>query len=211
MIDEFRKLEKELPLDELIWKIFSETGYYHFVRLMPNGALRQANLKKLFEKAKDYEKISFKGLFNFITFIEKVASKSNIQEAKIIGENDDVVRIMSIHKSKGLEFPIVFLCGVDKKINLQDMKEKIVLDQELGIGVNLIYNGIEYPTLSKEAIKLKMKNEAISEDMRVLYVATTRAKDKLIMVGADKNVEDSIEKKKQELDKFQEAKSKKIN
>ncbi len=204
LLEDLKKAEKELTLDELIWKIYSETGYYHYVRLMPNGKLRQANLKKLFEKAKDYEQISFKGLFNFIIFIEKIASQSNIQDAKVIGENDDVVRIMSIHKSKGLEFPIVFLCGVDKKINLQDMKEKIVFDQELGIGVNLLGQGMEYPTLTKEAIKIKMKNEAISEDMRVLYVALTRAKEKIIIVAADKQVQESLNKKKQELEKYQD-------
>ncbi len=203
LVENLKKAQKELPLDELIWKIYSETGYYHYVRLMPNGKLRQANLKKLFEKAKDYEKISFKGLFNFINFIEKVSqNSSNMQEAKIIGENDDVVRIMSIHKSKGLEFPIVFLCGVDKKINLEDIKDKIMLDQELGLGVNYIGSGMEYPTLSKEAIKLKMKNEAISEDMRVLYVALTRAKEKLIIVSADKNVRESLEKKSKEIQKY---------
>ncbi len=211
LLEELKKAERELPLDELIWKIYSKTGYYHFVRLMPNGKLRQANLKKLFEKAKDYEKISFKGLFNFILFIEKVASSSSMKEAKIIGENEDVVRIMSIHKSKGLEFPIVFLCGVDKKINLQDLKEKIVLDQELGIGVNFIGEGMEYPTLSKEAIKLKMRNEALSEDMRVLYVALTRAKEKLILVGADKNVQKDIDKKKIELEKYSESMAEKLS
>ncbi len=203
LLDEWKKDEKELPLDELIWKIYSQTGYYHYVRLMPNGKLRQANLKKLFEKAKDYEKISFKGVFNFITFIEKISKeKSSIQEAKIIGENDDVVRIMSIHKSKGLEFPIVFLCGVDKQMNLRDLNEKIVLDQDIGIGVNLVKDGLNYSTLSKEAIKMKMRKEAISEEMRVLYVALTRAKEKLIIVGADRKVNTTLEKKKAELEKY---------
>lgn len=211
VLEELKKAERELPLDELIWKIYSDTGYYHYVRLMPNGKLRQANLKKMFEKAKDYEKISFKGLFNFITFIEKVASKSNMTEAKIIGENENVVRLMSIHKSKGLEFPVVFLCGVDKKINLQDMKEKIMLDQELGFGVNLVNKENEYLTLSKEAIKLKIKNEAISEDMRVLYVALTRAKDKLIIIGADKEVEKSLENKKMEIEKYKSDQNKKMS
>ena len=211
MLNEFKKAEKELPLDELIWKIYSDTGYYHYVRLMPNGKLRQANLKKLFERAKDYEKISFKGLFNFITFIEKVVSKSSMVEAKIIGENEDVVRLMSIHKSKGLEFPVVFLCGADKKINLQDIKEKIMLDQELGFGVNFINKENEYSTLSKEVIKLKAKNEAISEDMRVLYVALTRAKEKLIIIAADKDVEESIENKKAEIEKYKSEKDKKMS
>ncbi len=211
VLEELKRAERVLPLDELIWKIYSDTGYYHYVRLMPNGKLRQANLKKLFEKAKDYEKISFKGLFNFITFIEKVASKSSLAEAKTIGENEDVVRLMSIHKSKGLEFPVVFLCGVDKKINLQDIKEKIILDQELGFGVNFINKENEYSTLSKEAIKLKAKNEAISEDMRVLYVALTRAKDKLIIIGADKKIEKSLENKKIEIEKYKSDKVKKIS
>ena len=202
-LEEFKQDEKVLPLDELIWKIYAKTGYFHYVRLMPNGKLRQANLKKLFEKAKEYEKISFKGLFNFITFIEKVAAKSsNMQAAKIIGENDDVVRIMSIHKSKGLEFPIVFICNVDKKINLRDLNERLIYDQDVGFGVNFIAEGLEYQTLSKEAIKIKMRKESISEEMRVLYVALTRAKDKLILIGADKNAQDNIEKKQIEISKY---------
>ena len=203
-IDEFRMLQNEIPLDELIWKIYSETGYYHFVRLMPNGKLRQANLRKLFEKAKEYEKISFKGLFNFIGFIEKVASKSssNLIAAKIIGEKDDVVRIMSIHKSKGLEFPVVILCGVEKRFNEQDMKTKIIYDQDIGIGINYIDDGIEYPTLTKDAINIKAKKELVSEEMRILYVALTRAKDKLIIIGADQNVQKKLNEKESEVEKY---------
>ena len=204
MVEEFRKLQNEKPLDELIWKIYSDTGYYHYVRLMPNGKLRQANLRKLFEKAKEYEKISFKGLYNFITFIEKVASKSssNMTSAKIIGEKDDVVRIMSIHKSKGLEFPIVILCGVEKKFNEQDMKAKIIYDQDVGIGVNYIGDGVEYPTLTKEAINIKAKKELVSEEMRILYVALTRAKNKLIIIGTEKNAEKKLDEKRIEISKY---------
>lgn len=101
---------------------------------------------------------------------------------------------MSIHKSKGLEFPIVFICNVDKKINLRDLNERLIYDQDVGFGVNFIAEGLEYQTLSKEAIKIKMRKESISEEMRVLYVALTRAKDKLILIGADKNAQDNIEK-----------------
>ena len=198
LIENLKNIEKELPLDEFIWKIYSETGYYQYVRLMPNGKLRQANLRKLFEKAKEYEKISFKGIFNFITFIEKVASKksSGFAEAKIIGENDDVVRIMSIHKSKGLEFPVCIIGSVGKKFNLKDMQEKIIYDQDVGIGVNFIDEKalIEYPTLTKQAINIKARKEMISEEMRVLYVALTRAKEKLIIVGMDKNAAENIKK-----------------
>ena len=202
MIEEFRNLEKTVPLDQLIWTIYAKTGYYYYVRLMPNGKLRQANLRKLFEKAKDYEKISLKGLFNFITFIEKIVGNNNLQEAKIINENDDVIRIMSIHKSKGLEFPVVFLCNVGRKFNEQDMKNKIVLDQDLGIGANYIDNINEYSTLAKQAINLKIKKEMISEEMRILYVALTRAKEKLIIIGSDRNALENYNKKEIELRKY---------
>ena len=214
MIENFKKFEKELPLDELIWKIYSETGYYHYVRLMPNGKTRQANLRKLFEKAKEYEKISFKGLFNFITFIEKVASKksSGMTAAKIIGENDDVVRLMSIHKSKGLEFPVVFLCGVGKEFNQQDFRNKIIYHQDLGIGLNYRDDKFDYPTLTKTAINIKARKESISEEMRVLYVALTRAKEKLIIIGTDKRAIENLDKKDIEIQKYHgKTKTDKIN
>ena len=159
---------------------------------MPNGNLRQANLKMLFERAKKYETASFKGLYNFINYIEKIKTSSkDMDSAKIIGENDDVVRIMSIHKSKGLEFPIVILANSGKQFNLQDLNSKILLHPELGIGVKYIdYDmQITYDTLSKRAIKNKMKIETLSEEMRVLYVALTRAKEKIIITGFTGNLE----------------------
>ena len=203
LIENLKSKEKELPLDEFIWYIYNETGYYHYVGLMPDGNLRQANLKKLFEKAREYEKISFKGLFNFIIFMEKVGTSNNdLSAARVIGENDDVVRIMSIHKSKGLEFPIVFLCGTNKKFNLRDMSEKIILDNQIGIGVNYLKDGIEFPTLTKEAIKIKARKEAVSEEMRILYVALTRARDKLIITGTSKNIKKELDDKINELNKY---------
>ncbi len=203
LLKTLKEEEKTKPLDELIWDIYNKTGYYHYVGLMPDGNLRQANLKKLFEKAREYEKISLKGLFNFILFMEKVGtSNKSIDSARIIGENDDVVRIMSIHKSKGLEFPIVFLCNSSKKFNLRDMSEKIVLDNNLGIGANYIKDGIEFPTLAKDAIKIKANKEAISEEMRVLYVALTRAKEKLIIVGTSDNVKKKLQEKVDEVSKY---------
>lgn len=203
LLKDLKEEEKTKPLDELIWNIYNKTGYYHYVGLMPDGTLRQANLKKLFEKAREYEKISLKGLFNFILFMEKVGTSSgSIDSARIIGENDDVVRIMSIHKSKGLEFPIVFLCNANKKFNLKDMNEKIVLDNNLGIGANYIVDGIEFPTIAKDAIKIKANKEAISEEMRVLYVALTRAKEKLIIVGTSDNVEKKLQEKVDEINKY---------
>ncbi len=193
-IEMWRKEQEYLSLDELIWKIYNDTGYYNYVGLMTNGNLRQANLKILFERAKQCESISFKGLFNFINYIEKIKTGSrDMDSAKVIGENDDVIRIMSIHKSKGLEFPVVFLSGTGKQFNLMDLNKKILLHPEIGIGVKYIdYDRqIEYDTLSKKAIKNQVKIETLSEEMRILYVALTRAKEKLIITGYTK-------KKKQE-------------
>ena len=212
LIEDLKELENKLPLNELIWKIYAKTGYYHYVRLMPNGKMRQANLRKLFEKAKDYEKISYKGLFNFIKFIEKISyekSKNGLTAAKIIGENDDVVRLMSIHKSKGLEFPIVILCGLGKRFNEQDLKAKIVYDQDMGFGLNYINDTFDYATLAKRAVNLKVKKELVSEEMRVLYVALTRAKDKLILIGAEKEAEKALDNIKKDI-AFEKKNNKKI-
>ena len=186
MLENWRKDQKEKPLDELIWQIYQETNYYYYVGLLNNGNLRQANLKMLFERAKQCESISFKGLFNFINYIEKIKTSSkDMDSAKIIGENDDVIRIMSIHKSKGLEFPVVFLSGTGKQFNMQDLNNKILLHPEIGIGVKYIdYDmQIEYDTLSKQAMRNQIMLETLSEEMRVLYVALTRAKEKLIITG----------------------------
>ena len=196
-IDLWRKEQEYLSLDELIWKIYSDTGYYNYVGLMPNGNLRQANLKMLFERAKKYETASFKGLYNFINFIEKLKINSgDLSSAKIIGENDDVIRIMSIHKSKGLEFPVVFLVNTNKQFNEQDIrKNPVLLHQELGIGAKYInYNAqVQYDTLTREAIKNVIRNENISEEMRILYVALTRAKEKLIITGISNDYEKQLE------------------
>ena len=155
-LDMWRKEQEYLSLDELIWKIYGDTGYYNYCGLMPNGVLRQANLKMLFQKAKEYESSNFKGLYNFINFIDKIKTSSgDMGSAKLIGENDDVVRIMSIHKSKGLEFPVVFLSSTGKQFNLNDLKEDVLLHQDMGIGAKYIdYDmQIKYDTLSKRAIK----------------------------------------------------------
>lgn len=209
LIKKFSDSKEYLSLDELIWKIYLDTGYYNYVSLMPNGAIRQANLKMLFEKAKDYETASFKGLFNFINFIDKLKTNNqDMDSAKIIGENEDVVRIMSIHKSKGLEFPVVFLSSTGKKFNLTDLNDNILLHQDIGFGPKLIdyERKIEYNTLAKVAIGYKTKIETISEEMRIFYVALTRAKEKLIITGLSKDFEKDMKKKKELLDVYEEKK-----
>lgn len=207
------KKESEYKLlSELVWDIYVKTGFYNYVALMPNGSLKQANLKVLYERVKDYEKTSFKGLFNFIKFIEKVKlGNSDFSQAKIIGENENVVRIMSIHKSKGLEFPVVFLCNSSKKINLQDLNGNILLHNDLGIGPEYINydRKIEYSTAAKNAIKVKLKEENISEEMRVLYVALTRPREKLIVTGVRSKERKELEKKKEILEIYSD--SEKIN
>ena len=212
-ISTWRKESGYLSLAELLWKVYIDTGFYSYVGLMPNGELRQANLKILFERAKDYEKTSFKGIFYFIKFIEKIKNgNSDMSSAKIIGENENVVRIMSIHKSKGLEFPIVFLSSTSKKINMKDASSDLLLHQEIGLGPEYINydRRIEYSTSAKDAIKVIIKNENIAEEMRILYVALTRAKEKLIITGVSKDLKKDFEEKKDVL-KIYEKNSKKIN
>ncbi len=202
-ISEWREKSEHINIDELIWTIYLETGYYNYVSVMPDGNVRVANLKMLFEKAKSFESSTVKGLFNFINFIDKIRlSSGDMGAAKIIGENENVVRIMSIHKSKGLEFPVVFLCDTAKQFNLRDLNENIMLHQDLGLGPKYIDvdKKISYNTMAKEAIKIQAKKEAISEEMRVLYVALTRAREKLIITGVEKNYEKSEQNKKKSLE-----------
>lgn len=196
-LDKWRNKSVYMPIDEFIWYLYMDTAYYGYVGAMPNGVLRQANLKILFQRAKQYEQTSFKGLFNFINFINKLRKSSgDMGSAKILGENEDVVRIMSIHKSKGLEFPVVFLAGAGKQFNLMDLNNSILHHDDLGFGPDYINleKRISYGTLPKEAIKKKIKLETLSEEMRILYVAFTRAKEKLIITGATRDIDKTVEK-----------------
>ena len=212
-LEGWREEQEYLALDEFIWKLYSDTGFYNYVGLMTNGELRQANLKMLFQKAKQYESSNFKGLYNFINFIDKLKlSSGDMGAAKLIGENDNVIRIMSIHKSKGLEFPVVFLSSTGKQFNLIDLNQNVLLHQEMGIGVKYIdYDKqIQYDTLSKAAIRNKMHIETLSEEMRVLYVALTRAKEKLIITGISNDYEKEHQKISEQVERY-EKNSNKIN
>ncbi|CCZ18303.1 aTP-dependent helicase/nuclease subunit A 2 [Clostridium sp. CAG:780] len=214
LLKELREDEEYMTLDEWIWNIYTKTGYMNYVNLMPNGALRVSNLRMLFERAKQYEEASFKGLYNFINFIDKIKfNQEDLKAAKIIGENENVVRIMTIHKSKGLEFPVVILAGVGKQFNFRDLNGKILLDQDLGMGPQYIDSDryIEFKTLAKKALAIKAKNEAISEEMRILYVALTRAKEKLIIVGRQKDVNKKMSEKQKLLEIYSTIDGNKIN
>ncbi len=206
-LEKWRAQSEYLPLDELIWQIYLDTGYYQYVGLLPNGEMRQANLKTLFEKAKQYETASFKGLFHFIQFIEKLKKQNgDLSSAKLIGESANVVRIMSIHKSKGLEFPVVFLSHTHKKFNLRDLNEVILMHQDLGLGPTLIDTAkkLKYTTTAKKAISLKIKQETLSEEERILYVALTRAKEKLIITGRSKDFQKALQEKEKNLAMYED-------
>lgn len=177
--------------DELIWFLYKYTGYYNYVGLLDMGEKRKTNLMLLFEKAKNYEKNSYKGLFNFVNYIQKISLKSDISEAKLISEDANVVKIMSIHKSKGLEFPIVFLANTNKKFNFRADDSNLVLHQKLGFGA-VVYDmdkKTSFNSIMKKKIEKFKKNEQIAEEMRLLYVAMTRAKEKLIITGRVKDYE----------------------
>ena len=196
-LNRWRDMALYMSTDQLLWQLYNETGYYAMVGAMPSGEQRQANLRILFDRARQFEETSYKGLFNFINFIDKLkSSQGDMGSAKILGENDNVVRIMSIHKSKGLEFPVVILAGCGKKFNLQDMNTSILIHQELGFGPDVVdyRKRLSYPSAPKNAIREKLKTETLSEEMRILYVALTRAREKLIITGIVNDVSKSAEK-----------------
>jgi ATP-dependent helicase/nuclease subunit A len=191
-LEDWRDKASYMKIDEFIWFLYSDTAYYSFAATLPQGEQRQANLRLLFQRAREFESTSYKGLFNFINFIEKLKSSSgDMGSAKILGENQNVVRIMSIHKSKGLEFPVVFLCGSGRQFNMMDVNRNILFHQELGFGPDFVdfERRISYPTLPKQVIRRKLRAETLSEEMRILYVAFTRAKEKLIITGTVKDLE----------------------
>ncbi len=196
-LEKWRAMSMYMSTHKLIWQLYNETGYFSIVGAMRDGERKQANLRILFERALQYEKTSYKGLFNFINFIDKLkTSKGDMGSAKVLGENDNVVRMMSIHKSKGLEFPVVFVSGCGKKFNFQDMYKSILLHQELGFGPDFVDHRrrIKYPSVPKLAIAQKVRFETLSEEMRILYVALTRAREKLILTGSVNSIEKAAAK-----------------
>ena len=194
-LQDYKEKSLYMSTDEFLWYLYTKTGYFAYVGALPGGSQRQANLKILFERAKQFEETSFKGIFNFINFISKLKkSNTDMGSAKTLGENANVVRIMSIHKSKGLEFPVVICSGMGKNFNNQDFRKSILYHHDLGYGPELVdYNRrISYPSIAKEALKSRINIENLSEEMRVLYVAFTRPKEKLIITGSSRDINKSI-------------------
>lgn len=189
----FRAMVNHRPIHELLQEILEQTGYYYYVSAMPGGDRRKANIDMLVSQAVRFEKGSYSGLFHFIRYIEKLHKyEVDFGEAATSGEQDNTVRIMSIHKSKGLEFPVVFVAGMSKQFNNQDVRNSIVLHANFGVGPEYIDAKLrtKIPTLIKKVIQKKVQIENMGEELRVLYVAMTRAKEKLIMTGYLKSVEE---------------------
>jgi ATP-dependent helicase/nuclease subunit A len=180
---------------DLLWRIYRETGYYDLVGGLPGGVQRQANLRALYDRARQYEATSFRGLFRFLRFIERMRDNGgDLGTAGAVGEQEDVVRIMSIHKSKGLEFPVVFVAGLAKTFNMRELNDVFLLHKQLGFGPRFVDTElrVSYPTLPGLAIRHRLRMEALAEEMRILYVALTRAKEKLILVGTVKNLQKQL-------------------
>lgn len=185
-IDSYRELSHYLSIHELLHEIYERTGYYNYVTAMPAGEKRRANLDALVDSALAFEETSYRGLFHFIRYIEKLRKHEEDQgEASIYTDQDELVRIMSIHKSKGLQFPVVILAGMARRFNRMDLREKILIDPMLGVSCDHIdlKRHVRIPSMKRAAVKEKLAADLMGEELRVLYVAMTRAQDKLIMTA----------------------------
>lgn len=194
-IEEFSRRAKYMSVSELILDIYNTTGYYDAQQTQSNGVLRRANLRLLYSRAKTYENTGLRGLYSFIKFINDFKNTGNdLETAHIAAEQNDAVRIMSIHKSKGLEFPVVILFAAEHRFNLMDLHKSVLYHADLGFGPKFVDTElrITYNFAPRATLESVLYRESVAEEMRILYVALTRAKEKLIIVGADKNLKRKI-------------------
>lgn len=195
-IEKFRVYVTYMPMHELLRRILDDTGYGDFVAAMPGGSQRQANIEMLKERAKTFESTSYKGLFHFVRYMEQLQKYDvDYGEASLNDEQSDTVRVMTIHKSKGLEFPIVFVAGMGKRFNMQDARSSAVLHARLGVGLDAVdlERRTKSPSIVKKVIQKEEALDSLGEELRVLYVALTRAKEKLIITGTISNLEKKME------------------
>lgn len=194
ILGKFRKKASYTPIHELLYQVLEETGYQAYVYALPGGEVKHANLEMLIERAIAYENTSYRGLFHFIRYMEQLQNYEVDFPLAEGEEAEDVVRIMSIHKSKGLEFPVVFVSGLGKMFNSQDVRERVVLHPRLGIGMDVVDSKrrLRTPGITRQFLARKVTMENIGEELRVLYVALTRAKEKLILTGVLKKAEEKL-------------------
>ena len=203
-VEKYRGYSIYMPIRQLLEALVDEYQYLAYVSSMPGGSKRKANVEMLFTKASDFESTSYFGLFHFVRYIEKLEKYDvDFGEADVLDENADVVRIMSIHKSKGLEFPVTFVAGLGKRFNMQDAGSSFLLDADLGIGTDYVNHKERYKVknLRRMALSEKLREENLAEELRVLYVALTRPKEKLIMTACMKNAEAQWEKHRERREK----------
>lgn len=196
-LEDWRNLARRGSLAELIWQVYLDTNYYEMAGAMSNGKQRQANLRALHDRALEYEKTSFRGLFRFLRFIDRMRERGDdLGTAKSLSEKENVVRLMTVHKSKGLEFPVVFFAGTGRAFNEMDFRKSYLFDQDYGLAVKAINpdTRLEYTSLPFLAVKEMKQLQMKAEEMRVLYVAMTRAKERLYMTASVKDMERLLEK-----------------
>lgn len=195
VLDDFRERARHLSVHDLLDQLLRESGYLNIVRALPAGEKRLANVEMLLNQAVNFERTSYKGLFSFIRYMEQLQKyEVDFGEADVTGENEDVVRIMSIHKSKGLEFPVVFVSGLGRKFNKRDSTDAMILDSTYGVGLSCVEGKKrrKRTTLFKQMIAARIAGDNIGEELRVLYVALTRAKEQLILTGTLKNLQEML-------------------
>lgn len=191
-LEDWRNLARRGSLAELIWQVYLDTNYYEMAGAMSNGKQRQANLRALHDRALEYEKTSFRGLFRFLRFIDRMRERGDdLGTAKSLSEKENVVRLMTVHKSKGLEFPVVFFAGTGRAFNEMDFRKSYLFDQDYGLAVKAINpdTRLEYTSLPFLAVKEMKQLQMKAEEMRVLYVAMTRAKERLYMTASVKDID----------------------
>lgn len=199
-LDEYGKKSTYMNIQALLQDIYNKTDFLNIIAAMPGGQVRRANLMLLISKAGTFGNSGYSGLYNFIRYIAKLKDFDNdFGEAGILSENDDIVRIMTIHKSKGLEFPVCFLANANRSFNKTDLKQGIVIDNDFGLGVQYVdsENNIKDSSVKQNVIKYKLGTELMGEELRVLYVALTRAMEKMIISGTCKDVKKALETNKE--------------
>ena len=192
LLEGWRRLARRRGVPELLLRIYRDTGYYEYVGGLPGGALRQANLRALYDRARQFESTHYRGLFRFLRFVEDMREGgADMAVARILGEQENVVRVMTIHKSKGLEFPVVVVADAGKQFNLQDLKKPVLFHKTQGLGPQVIdvNTRYRYPGAARKAVAHCLELETKAEELRVLYVALTRAREKLILTGRLKHAD----------------------
>mgnify|MGYP002622497963 CR=1 FL=1 len=190
-INRWREIARQVSVPELLNLIYRETGYYDYCAKF--GRIAQANLRMLIDRAAAYEKTAFRGLSRFIQFIKRIKELGNdLAAARTLSESENVVRVMTIHKSKGLEFPVVFVAGLGKKFNMQDLKDTVIVHRDFGVGIFDTVENVRVPTFARKIISQKIKFEMLAEELRILYVAMTRAQEKLFLSGVGGSSSDKI-------------------